>query len=530
MYHGLFCFFLKYPLAIEDGLWYNALNILKNPQEERKLEKCSSAAGAFATVLEEIGKKSPEDGEITYSELMGLVPRGILGEVMSGRMLDVLKSFGIEVTDCPDDEDVLPRSGRHKMESVVGTYMRNIGKFKLLTKGDESEEFRNIDESEHNLREIFNSFSFAPKMYVDVLGKLEKQDERFDHVVGVEFRGKRNAYVSKIPDLKQHILDLEASVADLREKHDSGLEKAVSELTKSLDDLCFRQDMIEKMCDDAFDEIYMPYAREKREKGESKAFGSDFTAKFGELRRNLAAVRNARSRIIESNQRLVIFVAKKYMNRGIPFMDLVQEGNIGLVNAIRRFNYKKANKFSTYAIWWIRQAISRAIENQSRTIRVPVHVLSQIEAMKRVEKRLFQELARNPTEKEVAEVLRVPVERIKAIKEASQRTVSMDAKVSEDDGATYGDFLSDGRDQKAPDEADRHILQDRVEEMLKVLDERERTVIEQRYGLLDGVQRTLDEVGVLIDVTRERARQIEITAMAKLRDRDGGSCLMYFAC
>lgn len=185
---------------------------------------------------------------------------------------------------------------------------------------------------------------------------------------------------------------------------------------------------------------------------------------------------------------------------------------------MRKFNINRGHKFSTYAIWWIRQAIARAIENQARTIRVPVHVIEQVERLKRADRALLQKLNRQPTDGEVAKELHMSAGRISELRKIVQRTVSLDATISDEDGATYGDFIPD---EKAPDVAettDRNILRGRLSEILNVLDDRERVVIEQRYGLNDGVQRTLDEVGLLFNVTRERIRQIELSAIRKLRD------------
>lgn len=493
------------------------------------MEKCT-LAGAFASVLEETRKRMSSEGEIPYVEFVRIVPKDVAGEFLTDRIFGVLKSFGISVTDVPghdEDEDDVPHH-HHKLESSVGVYMKSVGKSKLLTRRDEEDEFRKIDDDERRVRELFNRLPFAARMYLDALDTLMSQGERFDHVVGGVYSGKRDAYVALVPAFRSGI---EAALGD------------VVRLPRLLEDLSFRQDVIEKMCDDAFEAIYLPYARVRRMKADGEKFDAGeldallerigdapdaFMEIFAELRKVLLSLRNTRQRVIESNQRLVIFVAKKFLNRGIPFMDLVQEGNIGLVNAIRRFSYRRSHKFSTYAIWWIRQAISRAIENQSRTIRIPVHVISQIERLKRAEKSLFQTLARNPSDRELARALGVTPERVKELKAVAQRTVSMDARISDDDDATYGDFLSDDRDEEAPRNADKSLLHDRMAEIMESLDERERYVIEQRYGLVDGIQRTLDEVGAVINVTRERARQIEITAIDKLRHV--GDLTAFFEC
>lgn len=256
----------------------------------------------------------------------------------------------------------------------------------------------------------------------------------------------------------------------------------------------------------------------------------DFMSCFSDLRRAMEDGNAARTRIIEANQRLVVFVAKKYVNRGISFLDLVQEGNIGLMNAVRKFSYRRGHKFSTYAIWWIRQAIARAIENQARTIRIPVHVIEQIDMMRRADRRLMGSLGRKPTDREVAEEMSkreekigsskfsMTPERVAELRQMSQHTVSIDCKIGEDESATYGDFIHDEMAECQSDTADRNLLKEKVAEALKCLTDRERIVLDSRYGISDGVQRTLDEVGLLFNVTRERIRQIEMSAIKKLRE------------
>jgi RNA polymerase primary sigma factor len=254
-----------------------------------------------------------------------------------------------------------------------------------------------------------------------------------------------------------------------------------------------------------------------------------FIESFSDLRRTMEDGKDARIRIIEANQRLVVFVAKKYVGRGIPFLDLIQEGNVGLMNAVRKFNHRRGHKFSTYAIWWIRQAIARAIENQARTIRVPVHVIEQMDRLKRAEKDLVQRLCRKPTDDELGREIGLSASRVEELRRTSQHTVSLDCRIGDDDGATYGDFVSDEKVDVQAESVDKGLLKERVAEVLKGLDNRERIVLESRYGLVDGMVKTLDEVGLMFNVTRERIRQIEMSAIKKLRDPGTMARLREFA-
>ena len=490
----------------------------------------------FASMLAKIRSLSAKSGgTVRYCELISSLPVGQTEQIVTERFLRLLKAFKIVVTDIP------MRATREceSSESVVGTYLRNVDTFQLLSKEDEAIEFGKIDDSDRFVRTTFGEFLFAPQMYLAVLKKLDAHDERFDHVVGGVFSGKRNAYFALIPTFIAHLTSLQERLTAACARSDAEYATLFPELHRTLDAMAFRQDVVEKMCDDAHEQIYLPYLRLRKQGGSSDdrmryeaCFGfapEVFVSRFAELRRNLEDGRMARARIIESNQRLVVFVAKKYVGRGIPFLDLVQEGNVGLVNAVRKFNLNRGHKFSTYAIWWIRQAITRAIENQARTIRVPVHVIEQVERLKRAERGLLQNLKRKPTDVEIADALHLPISRITELRQIAQHTVSLDATISDEDSATYGDFIPD---EKAPDSAeltDRNSLKERLVEVMKVLDSRERIVIEQRYGLSDGIQRTLDEVGLLFNVTRERIRQIELSAIRKLRDPRVATLLIEFS-
>jgi len=329
--------------------------------------------------------------------------------------------------------------------------------------------------------------------------------------------GKKNGMIT-YEELANHLKGLELSGEDLDDLYNLFSENNIKIVENADDSDDDEGGEVLLLDDNALTKdltINDPVRMYLKEIGQIKLLSMEEELKLAD--RILEGDEQAKSELAEANLRLVVSIAKRYVGRGMLFLDLIQEGNIGLMKAVDKFDVTKGYKFSTYATWWIRQAITRAIADQARTIRVPVHMVETINKLARVQRQLTLELNREPSEDELAKKMGLPVEKIREIYKISQDPVSLETPIGEEDDSHLGDFIKDERNVSPEEYATNELLKDEISEVLQTLTEREEKVIRLRFGLEDGKSRTLEEVGQMFGVTRERIRQIEAKALRKLR-------------
>ncbi len=519
--------------------------------------------------VEELVSLAKEQGYITYEEINEILPMSFDTPEQIDQVLIFLSGMDIQVLNQAEVDrqkerkkeakelEALPKRAEASADDPVRMYLKEMGSVPLLTREEEVEISKRIEKAQIQVEKIIMRFRYSTREAISIATYLITGKERFDKVIAEKEVADKALFLTLLPKLcgllkaedetlevlQQELRDTQGKKAD-KAKALENIEKCRIRTQAYLRQMHIRHNIIED-----FGEViltaynrFLSLEKEMQElipRAEKNKFAAaklvavqrklykremaagrtldEFKKDVRMLQRWLDKSQEAKREMVESNLRLVISIAKKYTNRGLSFLDLIQEGNMGLMKAVEKFEYRRGYKFSTYATWWIRQAVTRAIADQARTIRIPVHMIETINKVLRGAKKLMMETGREPTPEELAVELGLTPERVREIYKIAQHPISLQAEVGDGGESQFGDFLEDTSTESPAEATGYAILKDKMGEVLATLTDRERTVLIERFGLLDGKPKTLEEVGLRFKVTRERVRQIEAKALRKMR-------------